>query len=74
MSFSVSSASLFLGDLPLAGTGEGPCMALIELPQGRRHPSRPNTEPRSASVKLRLQFVPSGAYPINTRGGPVLET
>jgi len=48
-------------------------MALIELPQGRRHPSRPNTEPSSASVELRFQFVPlgslSGQYAIN-EGGP----
>jgi hypothetical protein len=49
-------------------------MALIELSQGRRHLSRPNTEPRSASVKLRLQFVASGAYPVNTRSIRVVQS
>ena len=52
-------------------------MALIEWPQGRRHPSCPNTESRSTYAKLRLQFITFGSlslqYPIN-EGGPVPET
>ena len=61
MRFSVVQSSLCIGDLPQPYTGEGPCMAVIELALGSFYLSRPNTNPFRTSVKCGFHFMSCGA-------------